>query len=147
MLCLSILAFAVFPAHAQVTETTKQTEGKPVKPPAVFKFDVTFKGENAGKIKEFLLYLTRPGAVPADQSVGFINQFNSGWIAVNSTVSHAEVKVLDDAMTGDYWVSVGAHTTDGANVDYDKDKIGLTPIHIDNPTRFPPPKITVVEQP
>jgi len=140
------LATAVYAQAPKVTETTQRPLEKPVTPPAVLKFDVSFTGDNAGKVNRFILNMSKQEAAKEDQT-GFATAFDSGQIQVTSAVSHAEVKIPDNAASGSYRITAVAWTATNIRIDYDPDKVGLPPIHIDNPAKFEPPKIKVTEQP
>lgn len=120
----------------------------PRHPGDVIKFEVKFDGPNADKIKTVNVLLRLRAAVPQDHD-GFSAGF--GGDSVQSSAPNTfrpEIKIPDNAASGDYFLDVNAAADGSAGSASYRDgaQFHLNPIHIENTRTFVPPHITVTEQ-
>lgn len=118
----------------------------PKHPGDVIKYEIKFDGPNADRIKTVYARMnTRQ--VPPDQA-GFTGQFDTrGPVPSSSPKAFiVEMKIPDNAATGDYRLSLNA-TADEGSADYaDGQEFDIPAIRVENPRKFTPPSITVKEQ-
>lgn len=145
VLRLSIVAFLVIGLlHAQ------QAKELPRHPGEVLRFEVKFEGPDTAKVRTVSLGLqaTPTTTKPSNQS-GFISGFSSEKSVEASSpgIFRPEIKIPDNAMSGDYYLIVSAQADTG-NVGYEAGKqFQLHLFHIENTRTFTPPTITVKELP
>lgn len=112
------------------------------------RYEIKFNGSDGNKIKSVGLVLHARSTMSEDQS-GFSYVFD-GEEAQSSGLGifRQELKIPDDAATGEYYLAVKATVVTGAGkVTYiDGMDFNVAPIHIENQRRFLPPHITVTEQ-
>lgn len=115
-------------------------------PGDTIKFEVKFDGPDAAKIRTVSLYLQRRGPAPANQA-GFDGGFRGKSFPAIADAFHPEITIPDNAMTGDYFLSVSA-AADTGNVPYTAgEQFQMHNFRIENPKTLTPPKITIKELP
>lgn len=115
----------------------------PRHPGDVIKYEIEFGGPNADKIKTVSARMNTD-RVPKDQS-GFTTQINtSGEFKESSPKTFViEMKIPDNAATGDYRLFVNANATEGGASYADGQEFNIPAIRVENPRTFAPPAITV----
>jgi hypothetical protein len=131
--------------HAQDVHV-QAVEAKPLPrhPGDVIKYKIVFDGPNAEKIKTVFTWMTTNLAAPKDQ-VGFVNQFNvPGPVSESSSKTFTvEMKIPDNAATGEYRLFFEAKADEGVARYTDGQEFDIPPIHVENPRQFTPPAIKV----
>jgi hypothetical protein len=126
-------------AFVQAQETPKPL---PRHPGDVVKYEITFSGPNAGKIK-MLFARMNTQTIPKDQ-VGFTGQFNTpGQVQVSSPTIVVEMKIPDNIATGEYRLSLSATASEGSADYADGQDFNVPAVRVENPRTFTPPAITV----
>lgn len=139
ILKVSVLALlSLCCAQAQEASTLARHPGETVK------YQISFSGENADRIKAVYATLSTGQAAPKDQ-VGFQNNFaTNGQIPPTSPRTFVvEMKIPDNAASGDYHLYVTAYANEGSANYADRQEFTIPPIHVENPKKFSPPSITV----
>ena len=113
-------------------------------PGDVIKYEIKFDGPNADKIKTVFARMNATGLVPKDQS-GFATQFNPpGDVPASSPKTFiVEMKIPDNAATGEYRLHVTATAEEGRAEYESGQEFNVPTIHVENPRTFTPPGIAV----
>jgi hypothetical protein len=127
-------------AHAQEAKELAKHPGD------ILKFEIVFEGPNADKIKTVGASLSMQVGPPKDQA-GFTNGFGTErqFSPTSQKTFVVEITVPPNAATGDYFISVGATATEGSASYSNGNGFTISPIHVENPKTFTPPKIEVKE--
>jgi hypothetical protein len=134
--CLPLF-IAVFLSLAHAQELKVQ----PLQPGNVLRFEVTFSGPDADKIKRMSLVVGLKGSAPPNQA-GFNEGFGAQGQLVSTHTFHVDIKIPDNAATGDYIVRRVDANSDLGSAAYTSG-FSTTTYHIENPQTFTPPTVSV----
>lgn len=134
---LSFVVLCCGIAHAQ------DAKPLPRHPGDVIKYQITFDGPNADRIKTVYARMNT-GQPPKDQA-GFSTQINTiGDIQPTSPGTFLiEIKVADNTADGEYTLIIAATANEGSANYHNGQEFNVPPIRIENPKKFTPPGITV----
>jgi hypothetical protein len=123
--------------HAQ------EAKPKPLHPGDVLKFELTFSGPDADKIKNASLSVYFGGPIPANQA-GFGNGFGGRGNLTSPHTFRVELTIPDSIATGDYVVNrIDASPENGVGSATYTSGFGTFTYHIENPKTFTAPTVTV----
>ena len=115
-------------------------------PGDVLKFNITFSGPDAVKVKQVGVVIRLNGGISPNQ-VGFQPVQQTQYVQKTSTgVFMTEIKIDDTLASGEYHLEViAAPDITGSTTYVAGREFQLHTFHIDNPRTFSPPKIDVQE--
>jgi hypothetical protein len=119
----------------------------PKHPGDVIKFEVTFQGVDADKITAVYTQLQSP-AQPSPEQAGFTGNLNSSdFQRVSPGIFDIEVKVPDNALTGDYTLRLDVRSNSIQLNYFAGQQFQMRPVHIENLRKFVQPAVQVAQLP
>jgi hypothetical protein len=137
-LCISLVAAALLSLNCTHAQELKE---QPLHPGDILRFEITFSGPDADKIKQASLNLGLKGSVNADQA-GFADGLGAQGQLVSPHIFHVEIKIPENIATGDYVLGRVDASADVGRVAY---TTGFSAhlYHVENPRTFTAPTVNV----
>ncbi len=140
---LLILAAAVLLVGRTVAQEAKEL---PLHPGDTIKLEVKFDGTDSDKIKTVRAGIRSKATVPTNQ-VGFDAGFDGNEVSKSPSGEFtSEIKIPENAASGDYYAVVMAFTGLGGTTYKSGTDFQLHDFKIDNQRTFTPPHISVKEK-
>ena len=123
----------------------QEAKEQPLKPGDVIKLDLEFRGPDADQLTSINASLYSHAPRPEDQA-GFMTNFPGEFKLTSPRNFHAEFKVPDTAVSGEYKLDSLDVRGLGIQLTYtDGEQYHLHTFHVDNKDKFVQPSVTIKE--